>query len=621
MTAFRTTAEALLTLSLSERQVSEVIAGHLRMTNEALTSSPERRAWNGSLPILARDLVEAGLNQIEMLIEYQLPLTSKRADVVLAGVDRRTGADAYVVLELKQWTSAEIWEDDPRLVRYDTSELPRLHPALQTKSFRDYIVDFLPGLAGRPDAVHAVTYLHNADSHVVVDLPDAVEDDRARVFTRATRGAFVDYLRDRFAAQPGRQAADRLLQSKVRPSKQLLKLAAEEIRSREQFALLDEQRLAYELVLHAVQSARRDHKKAVVVVTGGPGSGKTTIGLSLLGELSRQGVAVLHATGSRAFTQTMRRYVAKGSSQTKHLFRYFNSFINTEKNAYDVLICDEAHRLRAVSSNRFTPGSARTGRPQVDELIDAARVPVFLIDEYQLVHPGEIGSLAKIRSHAEAKGLKVHQISLNHLFRYGGSRKYEKWVLRLLGLVDGGPLPWEGDDYFKVVMADSPHEMETVLRGHLQCDYSARITAGNCWPWSDPRDARTLVPDVAIGDWAKPWSVKGDRAVGNAPPSELWSTMDGGFEQVGSVYTAQGFEYDWNGVIIGPDLVYREGRLVTVRRENRDPALGRRSVSDEQADRLIRNIYKVLLTRGMVGTVLYSTDPETKEFLRAVVGS
>ncbi|TDB93738.1 DUF2075 domain-containing protein, partial [Micromonospora fluostatini] len=86
------------------------------------------------------------------------------------------------------------------------------------------------------------------------------------------------------------------------------------------------------------------------------------------------------------------------------------------------------------------------------------------------------------------------------------------------------------------------------------------------------------------------------------------------------VYTAQGFEYDWSGVIIGPDLVARDGRLVTRRAESKDPAFrSRKSLSDEEADRLIRNTYKVLLTRGMRGTVLYATDPETRKHLRELV--
>lgn len=617
MTVFRRSAEALV--SPLEKKLSEVLAEHLRMAAHLTVSESERRAWDRSLPVLAHDLIEAGLGQVEMLIEYQLPLTSKRADVVLAGVDRRTGGDAYVVVELKQWSLAEVWEDDGRRVLVENmSGKPKLHPALQARGYSDYIVDFVGALADHPDAVHAVAYLHNAARLDIEDLYDTVEDNRTRLFSQTTRGAFVDYLCDRFAAAPGAGAADRLLSSRVRPSKQLLRHAAEEIKNREQFVLLAEQRLAYEMVLHAVDKARKEDAKTVVVITGGPGSGKSVIALSLLGELSRQNYGVLHATGSRSFTQTMRRYVAKGSPRVKDLFKYFNNFMTAEKNGLDVLVCDEAHRIREVSANRFTSARLRTGRPQVDELIDAARVPVFLLDEHQVVRPGEMGTLERIRGHAAAKGITVCHVSLDEQFRCGGSRKYEDWVLRLLSLDGGAPEPWTGDESFSVSLAESPHELEAVLRANNDAGYTSRMTAGFCWPWSEPR-RDDLVPDVVIGDWVRPWNVKGDRAVGDAPPSELWATMQGGFDQIGCVYTAQGFEYDWNGVIIGPDLVYRDGRLITVREASRDPALRRRTVTDADADRLIRNTYKVLLTRGMVGTMIYSVDPRTQAYLAGLI--
>jgi Uncharacterized conserved protein (DUF2075) len=371
--------------------------------------------------------------------------------------------------------------------------------------------------------------------------------------------------------------------------------------------------------LHAVEKARRSDAKEVVVITGGPGSGKSVIALSLLGELSRQGYSALHATGSRSFTQTLRRVAGRGSSRIKELFKYSNSFMDAQKNGIEVLICDEAHRIRETSTNRYTSAVHRTGRSQIDELIAAARVPVFLLDEHQVVKPGEVGTVEAIKSHASSLGYRVRHVQLNDQFRCGGSRRYEQWVLRLLGLEADGPEAWSGDDHFEVMLADSPWEMESILRGKMTEGYSARVSAGYCWPWSNPdRDGR-LVSDVRIGDWAKPWNVKGDRAVGTAPPSALWATMDGGFDQVGCVYTAQGFEYDWSGVIIGPDLIARHGRTVTVRDANKDPEFKKRSVTDLQYERHIRNIYKVLLTRGMAGTVIYAVDPQTREFLAELV--
>jgi uncharacterized protein len=603
-----------------ERQLSEVLAEHLRMSAGLGASPGERRSWDNSLPVLARDLVQAGLSQVEMLIEYQVPLSSLRADVVLAGQDRRTGGDAYVVVELKQWSHAELFEDDPRLVLVEHMKGgPKLHPALQAKGYCDYLTGYVSALRDDPHALHGVAYLHNAAKADIAGLYDQVQNDQTRLFTQTTRGAFVDYLQDRFAPTPGTGAADRFLDSEIRPSRQLLKLAAAEIRDQKQFVLIDEQRLAYELVLHAVDRAHMQDSKTVVIVTGGPGSGKSVIALALLGELSRQGRPVLHATGSQSFTQTMRRYVGKGSTQVQSMFKYFNNFLDAKRNGLDVLICDEAHRIREVSANQYTPAAKRTGRPQVDELLDAARVPVFLLDEHQVVRPGEIGTVEEISRHAAARGLAVQHVQLDAQFRCGGSRKYEHWVLSLLGLDGGHPVAWTGDDHFQVSAAESVYELESVLRDRIDAGYSARMTAGFCWKWSDA-DGDRLIPDVVIGDWARPWNAKGDRAVGGAPPSALWATLDGGFGQVGCVYTAQGFEYDWNGVIFGPDLVFRDGRLMSVRAASKDPALRKKGVTDDLADRLIRNTYKVLLTRGMMGTVLYSADAETQSFLASLAG-
>jgi uncharacterized protein len=603
-----------------ERRFSEVLAEHLRMAAGINASPAERRSWDRSLPVLAHDLVQAGLSQVEMLIEYQLPLTSKRADVVLAGQDRRTGGDAYVVVELKQWSHAELFEEDPELVLVEhMSGGPKLHPILQVKGYCEYLCGYMSVLRDSQHALYGVAYLHNAAQSDVADLYDLTQDDRTRLFTQTTRGAFVDYLRDRFAQAPGADAADRLLSSDIRPSRQLLKAAAAEIKDQNQFVLLAEQQLAYELVLHAVDRAHKGDAKTAVIVTGGPGSGKSVIALALLGEMSRQGRPVLHATGSQSFTQTMRRYVGKGSTTVKSMFKYFNNFVDARPNGLDVLICDEAHRIRQVSANRYTPARNRTGRLQVDELLDAARVPVFLLDEHQVVRPGEIGTVETISHRAVAKGVKVQQVDLDAQFRCGGSRLYEDWVLSLLSLDGKDPVTWVGDDHFDVSVTESPYELEAVLRDRLDAGYSARMTAGFCWRWSNP-DGDRLLPDVVIGDWARPWNAKGDRSVGSAPPSALWATLDGGFDQVGCVYTAQGFEYDWNGVIVGPDLLYRDGQVVTVRSASKDPALVRGAVSDAQADQLIRNTYKVLLTRGMIGTVLFSTDAETQRFLASLVG-
>ncbi|MGP3921760.1 DNA/RNA helicase domain-containing protein [Streptomyces sp. 8N616] len=579
----------------------------------------EVRSWERSIPVLVNTLLDAGLGQVEVLLEYGLPLTSKRADAVLAGVHPRTKEPSYLVVELKQWSQAVPDDGDPLLCRVDTYTRPVLNPIDQVRGYCNYLESFNGALDGHGNRLAGVAYLHNATEFGISGLYEVEQSERGRLFTAERRSAFVNFLRSRLAPAPGAQAADELLAGKTKPSRQLITVAAQEVREREQFQLLDEQRVAYEIVLRAVRRAREADHKEVVVVTGGPGTGKSVIALQLLGELYRQGRTALHATGSQSFTKTMRKVAGARKREVQDLFKYFNSFMAAERNGLDALICDEAHRIRETSASRYTQARHRTGKPQVEELIDAARVPVFLLDEHQVVRPGEMGTVEEITAAARAKGLHCHVVPLDSQFRCAGSDAYLRWVLRLLGLDDGGPVQWEPDGKVGLEVVESPEELEAFLIARRAEGYGARMSAGYCWKWTkETPPGQALPADVVIGDWTRPWNVYGDRAVAGAPPSALWATDPAGFGQVGCVYTAQGFEYDWSGVILGPDLVWRGDRWITDRTASKDPVF-KKSTLDADVDRLIRNTYKVLLTRGMLGTVIYSTDAETRNKLRELV--
>ncbi|MFD8607230.1 ATP-binding protein [Streptomyces sp. TSRI0445] len=617
---FRESAASLATRTHVEGRLARLLAENFQHQHRHRPQPAEVRAWERSIPALTNVLVEAGLGEVEMLLEYGLPLTSKRADVILAGVHPATGEASYVVVELKQWSKAHPEPEDPLLCRIDAYDHPILNPIEQVRGYCDYLVSFNGALENNPKSVVGVAYLHNATEAKVAGLRHVAEDDRGRMFTGDQRGAFLSYLRSRLAAKPGADAADALLQAKVRPSRQLMVVAAAEVRDREQFILLDEQRLAYETVMAAVRRARQADRKQVVVVTGGPGSGKSVIALSLLGDLYRRGVPALHATGSQSFTKTMRKIVGTRKPEVQRLFRYFNSFMEAEPNDLDVLVCDEAHRLRKTSANRYTKATLRTGRPQVAELMAAARVPVFLLDQHQVVRPGEMGTEEQIREAAAALGLACTVVKLDNQFRCGGSDAYMQWVVDLLGLEGQDPTVWEPDDKVRLMTVDTPQELEDFLAAQRAQGYGARMSAGYCWKWTTKitSSMNALPTDVIIGDWARPWNLYGDRALLGAPPAPLWATAPEGFGQVGCVYTAQGFEYDWSGVIMGPDLVWRTDRWVVDRTASKDPSFTK-ATSDDDVDRLVRNTYKVLLTRGMIGTVVYSTDPETREKLRTLI--
>jgi hypothetical protein len=247
----------------------------------------EIRSWESSLHTLSADLIQAGLDHVEVLVEYQLPYSSKRADVVLCGVHPRTRQPSFVVVELKQWSAASLLEHSRDLCLVSGAGGVRLHPAEQVRRYCGSLLELLGTLAELDDPVAGVAYLDNATDLAVEELFELPEDELGRLFTGERLVAFAAYLQSRLAVDVGADIADRLLSSAVRPSRQLLALAAQEVQRQEVFRLQDEQQVAYQLVLHALEQSRRGATKQAVVVVGGPGSGKSVIALALLGQLSR----------------------------------------------------------------------------------------------------------------------------------------------------------------------------------------------------------------------------------------------------------------------------------------------------------------------------------------------
>ncbi|MHA6618552.1 DNA/RNA helicase domain-containing protein [Pseudonocardia sp. DLS-67] len=628
MALVRDAASSLL-VKAEAKELHGLLEQQARIRFDAATGRSEVRSWEMSLPPFLADLQEAGLGHVEVLLEHKLPYSPKRVDALLCGVHPKTRKPSYVLVELKQWTNAESIDDE--LVYLPHYGQPVLHPAEQVRRYCQQLVDFTPALANGAGGVYGIAYLHNAGAEGW-RMRQYRLDEYGRLYTRDERQELLDLLGSLLSSDPAtrtdaRRAADDLLKARTEPSKQLLSHAADEVKHREQFVLLDEQQVAFRVVEQAVDQASDESTKTVVVVLGGPGSGKSVLALSLLGELSRAGRRVLHATGSSSFTNTLRKIVVGSrSNRARQMFVYFNSFIGERKNSLDVLVCDEAHRIRETSVNRFTKADKRAAaNRQVEELVDVARVPVFLLDEHQVVRPGEMGTEAEIRAAAEAAGCQVRVVRLHGQYRCGGSELYDQWVLRLLGLSSLPPVPWSTlseatDETYRVAALPSPETLESWLE--LQNPGggdTARIAAGYCWPWSDPirtESGKALVDDIVIGNWRRPWNAKPEKPVPGVPASHFWASDPRGFGQVGCIYTAQGFEYDWSGVIFGDDFVRRGDRWVARRDRSHDGQV--RRASHEEFPALVRNTYKVLLTRGMKATAMHSVDRETQEFLEGI---
>ncbi|MFK3981423.1 DNA/RNA helicase domain-containing protein [Micromonospora sp. NPDC050397] len=620
MSAFRTSPEQVAELIKSRELVPAIEA--VLLAGGHRSEQAEKTSWMNSLYVLAKLLRTAGLGDLDMLVEYQLPQTSRRVDVILAGAHPDTGRDSYLVIELKQWSGAAAVDDAEHLVEARGSKRLQLHPTTQVLGYCDYLADFLAVLWEWPEALRGTVFLHNLRGRQAEEFPRLAETEQSRLFAWDDRDQFIRFVKAHLRAAPGRGAAERLLDSAVRPSRQLLAHAADELADRSHFVLLGRQREAFEQVRLAVRQAQAGRRKKIVIVAGGPGSGKSVIALSLLAALAKEGRLVAHATGSRAFTRSMQRYAGRDPEVRRPrqapLFNYFYDYMDAPRDNLDVLVCDEAHRIREWSKK----GDVRGQVPQVEELFDAAKVPVFFLDDRQVVRPGEMGSVDTISRRARDVGYEVEVINLNGQHRCGGSAEFERWVDHLLGLADGDPYPWPGDERFHVGVVETPEALESLLARQQGDESTARMTAGFCWPWSKkPLPDGNLVRDVEIGDWKRPWNAFEDYPRGGIPTSAYWATDPAGFGQIGCIYTAQGFEYDWNGVIMGPDLVVRGGRFTSRLHASRDYALnGKDPLSGDDAGRLIRNTYKVLFTRGLKGVLLYSTDEQTRRFLADLVG-
>ncbi|WP_275557529.1 DUF2075 domain-containing protein [Streptomyces sp. 5-6(2022)] len=587
-------------------------------------------AWENSLPVVIDALVERGLGQVEVLIEYSLPHTNADVDVLLAGVHPGSGEPSYVLVELKQQRTATVHQERSVAVNLGYEEW-KLHPVRQVQKYCQYLMQYKAMLRGKPERVAGAVLMHNAHDKDVLDLFKLRPSDHGRLYTMDRLESFRKLLGARLAPRPGGEAAQALIDSpEYEPPKITDVNLAARMGTLEFFQLLDEQEVAHQEVHEAVRRVRDGGMKEVIIVRGGPGSGKSAIALELRRTLALEGWDVVHASGAKALTLTLRESYARNAprgTKTKlkkeatRQFTYFNQLKERDENGCDVVICDEAHRIRRHSIDRYTPREEREDpRPQADEIITAARVPVFLLDDWQSLRPGEVGTAEYLVHRAQALGLKHTLIDLGGMFRAQGSAYFRDWVVRLLGVGNHTPQPWVPDGRMQVQLADTPQEMEDFLKERALEGASTRIVAGFCWPWSKPDGNGELVPDVTIDGWQRPWNVKPGSAVQGAPAADFWATDPRGVGQIGCVYTAQTFEFDWVGVIIGPDLVWQgDGGFRVDRSATHDPELRGKSIDQADIERCVRNAYHVLLTRGVMGVVIYAVDKDTRDALRGHV--
>ena len=595
-------------------RIADIMAQKYQQYFNRAVGKSEYRSWENSLNFLKNAIDYSGLAKNRLALEYKMPNNNSRIDALLFG--RNANTDSIVIIELKQWSNDGVYDssiDGNVQVEINGNKREVAHPSFQVEGYYYGLKDNLAVFDEKPEiSIYPSVYCHNysrlKDKVLYQDKFKAVIE-KYPMFAKEDLQELGNYLKERLMKDAGVTLFSRFINSNVRPTKDLMKHAGEMFNKQQVFNLIDEQIPARNAIISKAKDVSKSNKKTVIIVKGGPGTGKSVIALETMMALFKQGKNVYYATGSSAFTQNLRHIFGK---RVADRFKYFFSFTHHKENEIDVLICDEAHRLRKNSADYGVPAHLRSEKAQIDDLIMPSRLSIFFIDEHQVVRPNEIGEVGLIRRTADKFGAEILEFELRTQFRCGGSEVYLQWLENMLDITPSDVWQLGKEEPIEFKIFDTPEALRDAIyeKNKLKLN-SARIVAGFCWPWSKPNADGTLVNDVKIGDFAMPWE--------NKKEFWKWATHESGMEQVGTVYTSQGFEFDYIGVLFARDLMYNpvtkkwEGHL-----ENSYDAMTKRG-KDSFTNHL-KNVYRVLMSRAHKGVYVYFMDKDTEAFFRSRIG-
>lgn len=580
------------------------------------TSPGEVRAWRESLFEMSKVLDDPEIpDDAGVAIEYQLPQTAKRIDFIVTGEDEARRSKV-VIVELKQWSTSRRSPKDAIVWAHrggPGGEREGPHPSYQAWSYAAYLQDFNAAVQEGGFALQPCAYLHHHPRDGEIDHPHYREHlARAPLFLKEEREKLRAFIRQHVRHGDARQALYQIEHGRIRPSKMLADSVAGLLQGRPEFTLIDDQKLVYETVLAA--DAQAAAKKQVVIVQGGPGTGKSVLAVNLLAALLSRGRNARYVSKNAAPRAVYEAKLAGTfrKSRISNLFSGSGAFVGCEPGTYDALVVDEAHRLNEKS------GLYRNlGDHQVRELIRAARCTVFFVDDRQQVTLFDVGTSDTLRALAREAGAEVTELDLASQFRCNGSDGYLAWLDDVLDVrPTANPVLDTAEYDFRVF--DDPEELHALIALKNRAGNRARVVAGYCWPWPSKKDPAAW--DITLpGGYRRRWNLADD--------GSLWIVQPHSVDQVGCIHTCQGLELDYVGVIIGPDLAVRDGRVVTdaTQRARSDQSVkGLRTLlredpahARELADRIVKNTYRTLMTRGMKGCYVHCTDPALAAHLRA----
>lgn len=585
------------------------------------TSEGEKNAWNNSMQYMMKVLIDNNIPEnVGIAIEFKIPNTSKRIDFMISGKDGELKNTAIIV-ELKQWTEVDIVSGKDGIVSTYTGHALRevAHPSYQAWSYATTIEDYNETVQDRQIDLHPCAYLHN---YLTVTPPTLLSDsyneylEKAPAFIKGDVEKLRGFINKYIKYGDDKETLYMIENGKIRPSKSLQDALSSMLQGNQEFIMIDDQKLVYETALEMARKSYRDGNKRVLIVKGGPGTGKSVLAINLLIRLTNENMVCSYVTKNAAPRNVYATKLSGDFKKTRinNLFKGSGLFVESTKNEFDVLIVDEAHRLNAKSGMY-----QNHGENQIKEIIHASKFSIFFIDESQKVTLKDIGSIGEIQKYIRQANAESEIMELESQFRCNGSDGYIAWLDDVLDIRKTANN--EGFDLdYEIKICDTPNEVKDIIFEKNKINNKARLLAGYCWDWIKDGKNKSDVFDITIPDYnfAMSWNL------GN---SQTWAIDPNSVNEVGCIHTSQGLEFDYAGVIIGKDLRYEKGKIITdfTKRASTDNSLkGIKKMYKENpekalklADEIIKNTYRTLMTRGQKGCYIYCEDKPLAEYLKS----
>lgn len=578
----------------------------------------EIKSWAASLVYMDRIMQDQQIpDDCGVAIEYQIPQTGKRIDFIISGQDENN-QDSVLLIELKQWSEAKLTNKDSIVETYVGGRMgEHTHPSYQAWSYATLLQGFNEVVYTENIQLHPCAYLHNyIDDNVIKNDFYSEYIQKAPVFLKSDAVKLREFIKSHVKYGDRSNILYRIENGKIRPSKMLADSIGKMLKGNQEFVMIDDQKVVYENALALAKQASIKNKQ-VLIVQGGPGTGKSVVAINLLVELTKTGL-LAHYVSKNAAPRAVYESRLTGSIKPtiiRNLFKGSGAFIETPENEYDALIIDEAHRL-----NKHSGLYGNLGENQIKEIISASKFCIFFIDEDQRVTLKDIGQKSEIEIWAHKLGASVTEMELISQFRCNGSDGYLAWLDNILQIKETANEDLGDIEYdFKVV--DSPSELRDIIFKKNEINNRARLVAGYCWKWPSKKDVSKFDIEFPEYDFKMKWNLTED--------GSTWIISPKSVNEIGCIHTCQGLEVDYIGVIIGEDFIVRDGQVITdvSKRASSDKSvhgykkqlMEKPSKTRIMLDLVIKNTYRTLMTRGMKGCYVYFVDKETRDYFKSIL--